>query len=73
MKTILPEGNMAEQSIRWILDHPQVTTVIPGASKVNQAQSNVNAAELAPLSDEVHQQLRKLYDEQVKPVIQGHY
>ncbi len=73
MKTILPEGTMAEQSIRWILDHPQVTTVIPGASKVSQVASNVNAAALSPLTNGVHQQLRKLYDEEIKPVIQGHY
>jgi aryl-alcohol dehydrogenase-like predicted oxidoreductase len=73
MKTILPEGNMAEQSIRWILDHPQVTTVIPGASKVSQAQSNVASSSLAPLEAAVHQQLRKLYDNEVKPLIQGHY
>lgn len=73
MKAFLPEGNMAEQSIRWILDHPQVTTVIPGASKISQAQSNVNASLLSPLSTEVHRQLRSLYDAEVKPVIQGHY
>ena len=73
MKTILPEGNMAENAIRWILDHPQVTTVIPGASKISQAQSNVNASSLAPLGVSVHRQLRELYDAEVKPVIQGHY
>lgn len=73
MKTVLPEGSMAEGSIRWILDHPQVTTVIPGASKISQAQSNVNASSLPVLEVAVHQQLRQLYDNDVKPVIQGHY
>ena len=73
IKNGLPDGEMAQQSLRWILDFPQVTTVIPGASKVSQAISNVGASALPPLSNEVHQALRKLYDAEIKPEIMGHY
>lgn len=73
MKTMLPDDRMAQWSIRWILDHPEVTTVIPGASKISQVNSNVEASGLAPLSADVHRQLRKLYDEQIKGQIKGHY
>lgn len=73
IKKLLPEGNLATQSIRWILDHPAITTVIPGASKVSQVKSNVAASSLPPFSEELHQQLRKLYDKQIKPRIRGVY
>jgi aryl-alcohol dehydrogenase-like predicted oxidoreductase len=73
IKALLPDERMAQWAIRWILDHPEVTTVIPGASKISQVNSNVEASGLAPLSADVHQQLRKLYDEQIKVQIRGHY
>jgi aryl-alcohol dehydrogenase-like predicted oxidoreductase len=73
MKALLPEGNMAALAIRWILDHPEVTTVIPGASKVSQVDSNVSATALPPLPANVHQELRALYDEKVVQQIRGHY
>jgi aryl-alcohol dehydrogenase-like predicted oxidoreductase len=69
----LPNDQMAQWAIRWILDHKEVTTVIPGASKVSQVKSNVAASDLQPLSKEVHQKLRALYDEKIKPGIRGHY
>jgi aryl-alcohol dehydrogenase-like predicted oxidoreductase len=70
---LLPDERMAQWALRWILDHPQVTTVIPGASKVSQVVSNVKAAELPPLPGQTHQQLRALYDGQIKQSIRGHY
>ncbi|MBG6233616.1 aryl-alcohol dehydrogenase-like predicted oxidoreductase [Pedobacter sp. CAN_A7] len=73
IKTLLPDERMAQWSIRWILDHPEVTTVIPGASKVNHVQSNVEASPLDPLSNETHKALRELYDSKIKDQIRGHY
>lgn len=70
---LLPEGRMAQWALRWILDHPEVTTVIPGASKLPQVHGNMAAASLSPLSNETHQKLRALYNEKIKPVIRGHY
>lgn len=70
---LLPEGSMAQSALRWILDHPEVTTVIPGATSVRQVQSNVAASELPPLPEEVHNRLRQLYDEEIKQKIRGHY
>jgi aryl-alcohol dehydrogenase-like predicted oxidoreductase len=73
MAALLPDKRMAQWAIRWILDHPQVTTVIPGATKLSQVQSNVEASSLPPLSKETHQQLRSLYEEKVRKAIRGHY
>lgn len=70
---LLPDERMAQWSICWILDHPEVTTVIPGASKVSQVESNVESSDLPTLSNDIHTKLRELYDEKIKPVIRGHY
>ncbi|WP_207493120.1 aldo/keto reductase [Aridibaculum aurantiacum] len=70
---ILPGDNMAQLALRWILDHDAVTTVIPGASKVSQVESNTAASDLSPLPTEVHAQLRDLYNEKIKAKIRGVY
>jgi aryl-alcohol dehydrogenase-like predicted oxidoreductase len=71
--SLLPDDRMAQWSLRWILDHPEVTTVIPGATKIEQVKSNVAASDLQPLSQQVHQKLRALYDEKIRVAIRGHY
>lgn len=73
IKNMLPDDRMAQWAIRWILDHNEVTTVIPGASKVQQVESNVAASALPPLSPQTHADLRRLYDEKIRPGIRGHY
>lgn len=71
--SLLPDERMAQWSLRWILDHPEVTTVIPGATKIEQVKSNVSASDLPSLSKEVHQKLRALYDQKIRAGIRGHY
>lgn len=62
---------MAQAALRWILDHPVVTTVIPGASKTSQVKSNVQASDLDSLPEEMHQRLRNIYDDKIRPNIRG--
>lgn len=71
VKEILPQISMPQAALRWILDHPEVTTVIPGATKVSQVKSNTGASDLDPLSEEVHQKLRSLYDNEVRSNVRG--
>lgn len=69
-----PSGvSMADLAVRWILDHPAVTTVIPGATKPVHAAANTKASELPPLSAKTHAALRDFYQRQVKPHIRGPY
>ncbi len=68
---ILPPVPLPKAAIRWILDHPQVTTVIPGASKATQVVSNIYASELKPFSNSIHRKLRELYDSEIRPVVRG--
>src|SRR5438067_1050776 len=52
MAGVLPQGSMAQWALRWILDFPEVTTVIPGASGVKQVKSNIAASDLPSLSND---------------------
>ena len=70
---LLPDERMAQWSLRWILDHPEVTTVIPGATKIEQVGSNVSASDLPSLGSATHAKLRSLYDEKVRAAIRGNY
>lgn len=72
LKADLPEGStLAQASIRWILDHPAVTAVIPGASKLGQLPPLVAARRQAALSSEVHASWREFYDSEVESHIRG--
>ena len=73
IKALLPDDRTGQWALRWILDFPEVTTVIPGASKPSQVESNAAVSELPPLSVIVHQQLRRLYADEIKPAIRGKY
>lgn len=64
---------MAQQAIRWVLDHEAVSTVIPGATRLEQVASNAAAAALAPLGPATHAQLRELYQDQIEHAIRGKY
>src|SRR5690349_1125416 len=49
----VPAGaTMAQFALRWIIDQPGLTVVIPGARNPEQARANAAAADLAPLSAE---------------------
>ena len=46
-------GNtLAQLALRWVLSHPEVTSVIVGASKVEQLADNLKVMEEEPLSQE---------------------
>lgn len=65
-----PEGASPTQiALRWILDAPGVTTVIPGARNGEQVLSNARAADVDPLSPELTGALSDLYDSKVREYI----
>jgi aryl-alcohol dehydrogenase-like predicted oxidoreductase len=53
-------------ALRWVIDQPGVTTVIPGARNVEQVRGNVAAASLAPLTDAQLADLERVYDERIR-------
>ncbi len=53
-------------ALRWVIDQPGVTTVIPGARNVEQVRGNVAAADLPPLTDGQLADLERIYDERIR-------
>jgi aryl-alcohol dehydrogenase-like predicted oxidoreductase len=56
-------------ALRWVIDQPGVTAVIPGARNLTQVRGNVAAATLAPLSDSQLSDLERLYDERIRALV----
>lgn len=64
---LTPTGaSTAQLALRWIVDQPGVTTVIPGASRPEQALANAGAAALAPLDAATLARLEEIYDERIR-------
>jgi aryl-alcohol dehydrogenase-like predicted oxidoreductase len=63
LKVLFPgrEG-LAKWALRWVLMFPEVSTVIPGASRPEQVEPNINAAQLPILSHDQMEGVRKVYD-----------
>ncbi|MDU0349410.1 aldo/keto reductase [Actinomyces sp. MRS3W] len=62
-----PKGaRPAQVALRWILDQPGLTTVIPGARNARQAAANAAAASLPQLSEDLHDALTDLYDRNIR-------
>ncbi len=64
---------MAQFALRWIIDQPAVSVVIPGARNPAQARLNVEAAALDPLSADVHDAVRAVYDELIRPSVHSRW
>ena len=61
--------NLAPVALRWILDHPEVSTIIPGASKLEHLESNLSAGEMAPLSKDIHEKITGIYEGRIKGLV----
>jgi len=66
----VPAGaTTAQFALRWIIDQPGVTTVIPGARNREQALGNASAAGLAPLDQAALDRVRAVYDADIRPLV----
>jgi aryl-alcohol dehydrogenase-like predicted oxidoreductase len=73
-QAFVPEGmSLVQFAMRFCLDFPAVTTVIPGASKPGQVQATSSASELSPLSTACHAALRDFYVQSVHAAVRGSY
>lgn len=59
----------AQVAIAWCAQRAGVTTVIPGASRPDQAEANAYAGELGPLPDELCAAITDLYDTRLRESI----
>jgi aryl-alcohol dehydrogenase-like predicted oxidoreductase len=64
---LAPEGvTPAQAALRWVIQQPGVTSVIPGARNVEQAKANSAAADVPALSDERLAAVEDLYDRRIR-------
>ena len=67
---LAPEGvTLPQMALRWILDSPAITTVIPGGRRPAQIEENARASDAPPLSAEVHKEIDTLYQRDIKPLV----
>ncbi|KUL47112.1 aldo/keto reductase [Streptomyces regalis] len=71
---LTPEGfTPAQLALRWIIQQPGVTTVIPGARSPEQARANAAAAALPELSDATLAAIDDLYDRRIKDQVENRW
>jgi aryl-alcohol dehydrogenase-like predicted oxidoreductase len=56
---LTPQMPMPEMALRFILNHRDVSTVIPGMRKIRNVEANVAASDRGPLPEALHTELRK--------------
>jgi aryl-alcohol dehydrogenase-like predicted oxidoreductase len=55
-------------SLKWILSHPEVTVVIPGAKNSNQAQLNTKASDKDTIEN-IMEQIKEVYNNIIMPEV----
>ncbi len=67
LKALFPDDvALAAWALKWVLMFPEVSTVIPGASKTEQVQTNMKAGELPNLTAAQMVGVKNIYDEYIK-------
>ncbi len=60
LRPLIPAGmNMPEMALRFILNNPDVSTVIPGMRKLSHVETNLAASAAGPLPEALHARLRQ--------------
>ncbi len=64
-----PAISFANFSLRWILDHPAVSCVIPGARNEEQVRQNAAASDLHELTKEQTAKIEEVYNEDIRSFV----
>lgn len=66
LKQLFGSEDLIPYALRWILMHDEVSVVIPGASRVGQVNSNIQAAAIPALTQEQMDGVKRIYDEYIR-------
>jgi aryl-alcohol dehydrogenase-like predicted oxidoreductase len=58
--------SLAQFSLRWILDHEAVSTVIPGSTTPEHIRANAAVSDLDPLGVDAHEAVEAVYEQYVR-------
>jgi aryl-alcohol dehydrogenase-like predicted oxidoreductase len=68
-----PGVTLAQFALRWVIDQPGVSTVIPGARNPEQVRGNAAAAALAPLREDQLAGVADVYDRLIRQHVQDRW
>jgi len=67
LRPLVPsKATMAQMALRWILMFDAVTCAIPGAKRPTQAEDNIHAVDLPPLSGSTMEKIQSIYDRHIR-------
>lgn len=67
LRPLVPQGmSMAQMALRWILMFEAVSCTVPGARRPEQAEDNLRAASLPPLSSTAMLEIAAIYDRHMR-------
>lgn len=67
LRRVAGDRPLAEFALRWVVDTPGVTTVIPGARNADQARRNMAVAGTDPLTGDQRGAVADVYDRLIRP------
>ncbi|MBD3748475.1 MAG: aldo/keto reductase [Sphingobacteriales bacterium] len=66
LKKLFPNTSLALIALKWILQAPEISCVIPGASNIAQLESNLQVEQLSDLKEEEMRSIKEIYDYNIK-------
>ena len=69
LKDVAGDRPLAEVALRWVIDTPGVTTVIPGARNAEQARRNAAVGSSTPLTVDQRDAVAAVYDRHVRALV----
>lgn len=69
LKQIFPDAPLPQVALKWILMFEAVSCVIPGASKVEQVLSNVQASDFQDITTDQMAAIKQVYDRYIREAV----
>jgi aryl-alcohol dehydrogenase-like predicted oxidoreductase len=74
IRSLLPAGvSMSQFALRWILMFDAVTCAIPGGRRPEQVVDNGRASDLPALTPDVMAEVRRIYDDKIRPLVDNRW
>lgn len=74
LRVLVPEdSSMAQLALKWILQHPEVSVVIPGCRCPSHVESNIASSQLKLLEKEKMETINKIYDDHIREHVHAHW
>ena len=70
IRALVPaDVSMSQFALRWILMFDAISCAIPGGKRPSQVADNARASDLPPLSPDVMERIRSIYDTKIRPLV----